>query len=67
MFEDDFNDEFYASKVKAVVFIEKDNSVTIKFSGFEDKEHSSMFSTYLMMILNIENAIINDARSKSIH
>jgi hypothetical protein len=67
MYEDDFNDEFYASKVKAVVFIEKDNSVTIKFSGFEDKEHSSMFSTYLMMILNIENAIINDARSKSIH
>jgi len=67
MFEDDFNDEYYASKVKAVVFIEKDNSVTIKFSGFEDKEHSSMFSTYLMMILNIENAIINDARSKSIH
>jgi hypothetical protein len=67
MYEDDFNDEFYASKVKAVVFIEKDNSVTIKFSGFEDKEHSSMFSTYLMMILNIENAIINDAHSKSIH
>jgi hypothetical protein len=67
MFEDDFNDEYYKSKVKAVVFIEKDNSVTIKFSGFEDKEHSSMFSTYLMMILNIENAIINDARSKSIH
>jgi hypothetical protein len=67
MFEDDFNDEYYTSKVKAVVFIEKDNSVTIKFSGFEDKEHSSMFSTYLMMILNIENAIINDAHSKSIH
>lgn len=67
MFEDDFNDEYYTSKVKAVVFIEKDNSVTIKFSGFEDKEHSSMFSTYLMMILNIENAIINDSRSKSIH
>jgi hypothetical protein len=67
MFEDDFSDEYYTSKVKAVVFIEKDNSVTIKFSGFEDKEHSSMFSTYLMIILNIENAIINDAHSKSIH
>lgn len=65
MFEDD--DEYYtASKVKAVVFIEKDNTVTVKFSGFEDKEHSSMFSTYLMMLLNIENAIINN-NSTSIH
>jgi hypothetical protein len=65
MFEDD--DEYYtASKVKAVVFIEKDNTVTVKFSGFEDKEHSSMFSTYLMMLLNIENAIINN-QSTSIH
>ncbi|MEN9447672.1 MAG: hypothetical protein RJA25_962 [Bacteroidota bacterium] len=65
MFEDD--DEYYQSKVKAVVFIEKDNSVTVKFTGFEDKDHSAMFSSYLMMLLNIENAIINDAHSKSIH
>jgi hypothetical protein len=65
MFEDD--DEYYtAAKVKAVVFIEKDNTVTVKFSGFDDKEHSSMFSTYLMMLLNIENAIINN-NSTSIH
>jgi hypothetical protein len=67
MYEDDFDDEYYVSKVKAVVFIDKDNGVTIKFTGFEDKEHSSMFSSYLMMLLNIENAIINDAQSKSIH
>ena len=65
MFEED--DEFYTSKVKAVVFIEKDNTVTIKFSGFEDQEHSAMFSSYLMMLLNIENAIINNIQSKAIH
>jgi len=65
MFEDD--DEYYDTKVKAVVFIEKDNNVTVKFTGFEDKEHSAMFSSYLMLLLNIENAIINDVNPKSIH
>ncbi len=53
--------------VTVVVFIEKDNSITVKFTGFENKEHSAIFSSWLMMLLNIENAIINDAKSKAIH
>ena len=65
MHQDD--DDFYNCNVKAVVFIEKDNSITVKFTGFESKEHSAIFSSWLMMLLNIENAIINDAKSKSIH
>ncbi len=65
MHQDD--DDYYNSNVKAVVFIEKDNSITVKFTGFQDKEHSAIFSSWLMMLLNIENAIINDAKSKSIH
>jgi len=31
MHQDD--DDFYNSNVKAVVFIEKDNSITVKFTG----------------------------------
>ena len=65
MYQDD--DDYYNANVKAVVFIEKDNSITVKFTGFQDKEHSAIFSSWLMMLLNIENAIINDAQSKSIH
>jgi hypothetical protein len=65
MHQDD--DDFYNSSVKAIVFIEKDNSITVKFTGFENKEHSAIFSSWLMMLLNIENAIINDSKSKSIH
>ena len=65
MHQDD--DDYYNANVKAVVFIEKDNSITVKFTGFQDKEHSAIFSSWLMMLLNIENAIINDAKSKSIH
>ena len=65
MHQDD--EDYYNANVKAVVFIEKDNSITVKFTGFQDKEHSAIFSSWLMMLLNIENAIINDAQSKSIH
>ena len=65
MHQDD--EDFYNTNVKAVVFIEKDNSITVKFTGFENKEHSAIFSSWLMMLLNIENAIINDSKSKAIH
>ena len=65
MFEND--DDFYNANVKALVFIEKDNSITVKFTGFESKEHCAIFSSWLMMLLNIENAIIQDAKSKAIH
>ena len=65
MHQDD--EDYYNANVKAVVFIEKDNSITVNFTGFQDKEHSAIFSSWLMMLLNIENAIINDAKSKSIH
>ena len=65
MHQDD--EDYYNANVKAVVFIENDNSITVKFTGFQDKEHSAIFSSWLMMLLNIENAIINDAKSKSIH
>ena len=65
MHQDD--EDYYNANVKAVVFIEKDNSITVKFTGFQDKEHSAIFSSWLMMLLNIENAIINDAKAKSIH
>jgi hypothetical protein len=67
MFENDYDDEYYNASVKAVVFIEKDNSITVKFTGFESKEHSAIFSSWLMMLLNIENAIITDSNSKRIH
>ena len=65
MHQDD--EDYYNANVKAVVFIEKDNSITVKFTGFQDKEHSAIFSSWLMMLLNIENAIINDVKSKAIH
>ncbi len=65
MHQDD--EDYYNANVKAVVFINKDNSITVKFTGFEDKEHSAIFSSWLMMLLNIENAIISDAKSKLIH
>jgi len=65
MHQDD--EDYYNANVKAIVFIEKDNSITVKFTGFQDKEHSAIFSSWLMMLLNIENAIINDSQSKSIH
>ena len=61
------DEEYYNANVKAVVFINADNSITVKFTGFEDKEHSAIFSSWLMMMLNIENAIINDSKSKAIH
>lgn len=67
MFENDYDDEYYNANVKAVVFIEKDNSITVKFTGFENKEHSAIFSSWLMMLLNVENAIIADSQSKRIH
>jgi hypothetical protein len=67
MFENDYDDDFYAASVKAIVFIEKDSSITVKFTGFENKEHSAIFASWLMMLLNIENAIINDSQSKSVH
>ena len=67
MFENDYDDDFYSATVKAIVFIEKDNSITVKFSGFESKEHSAIFSSWLMMLLNIENAIITDSQSRKIH
>jgi hypothetical protein len=67
MFENDYDDEYYNANVKAVVFIEKDNSITVKFTGFESKEHSAIFSSWLMMLLNVENAIIADSQSKRIH
>jgi len=65
MHQDD--EDYYNANVKAIVFINADNSITVKFTGFEDKEHSAIFSSWLMMLLNIENAIINDAKSKAIH
>ena len=65
MHQDD--EDYYNANVKAVVFINADNSITVKFTGFEDKEHSAIFSSWLMMLLNFENAIINDAKSKAIH
>jgi hypothetical protein len=65
MHQDD--EDYYNANVKAVVFINADNSITVKFTGFEDKEHSAIFSSWLMMLLNIENAIINDSKSKAIH
>ena len=65
MHQDD--EDYYNANVKAVVFINADNSITVKFTGFEDKEHSAIFSSWLMMLLNIENAIINDVKSKAIH
>jgi hypothetical protein len=67
MFENDYDDEYYNANVKAVVFIEKDNSITVKFTGFESKEHSAIFSSWLMMLLNVDNAIITDSQSKRIH
>ena len=65
MHQDD--EDYYNANVKAVVFINADNSITVKFTGFEDKEPSAIFSSSLMMLLNIENAIINDVNSKAIH
>ncbi len=65
MHQDD--EDYYNANVKAVVYINADNSITVKFTGFEDKEHSAIFSSWLMMLLNIENAIINDSKSKAIH
>lgn len=67
MFENDYDDDYYNAKVKAIVFIEKDNSITVRFTGFESKEHSAIFSSWLMMLLNIENAVITDSQSKRIH
>jgi len=67
MFENDYDDDFYSASVKAIVFIEKDSSITVKFTGFESREHSAIFASWLMMLLNIENAIINDSQSKSVH
>lgn len=61
------DDDYYNTNVKAVVFINTDNSITVKFTGFEDKEHSAIFSSWLMMLLNIENAIINNAKSQRLH
>ena len=61
------DEDYYNNNVKAVVFINSDNSITVKFTGFEDKEHSAIFSSWLMMLLNIENAIINNAKSQRIH
>lgn len=61
------DEDYYNTNVKAVVFINSDNSITVKFTGFEDKEHSAIFSSWLMMLLNIENAIINNAKSQRIH
>ena len=61
------DEDSYNTNVTAVVFINSDNSITVKFTGFEDKEHSSIFSSWLMMLLNIENAIINNPKSRSIH
>jgi hypothetical protein len=61
------DEDYYNTNVKAVVFINSDNSITVKFTGFEDKEHSAIFSSWLMMLLNIENAIINNPKSRSIH
>ena len=65
MHQDD--EDYYNANVKAIVFINADNSITVKFTGFEDKEHSAIFSSWLMMLLNIENAIINNAKSQRIH
>ncbi len=65
MHQDD--EDYYNTNVKAVVFINSDNSITVKFTGFEDKEHSAIFSSWLMMLLNIENAIISNEQSKAIH
>jgi hypothetical protein len=65
MHQDD--EDYYNANVKAIVFINADNSITVKFTGFEDREHSAIFSSWLMMLLNIENAIINDSKSKAIH
>ena len=65
MHQDD--EDYYNTNVKAVVFINSDNSITVKFTGFEDKEHSAIFSSWLMMLLNIENAIINNAKTQRIH
>ena len=67
MFENDYDDDYYNANVKAIVFIEKDNSITVKFTGFESKEHSAIFSSWLMMLLNIENAVITDSQSRRIH
>jgi hypothetical protein len=61
------DEDYYNNNIKAIIFINIDNSVTVKFIGFENKEHSSIFSSWLMMLLNIDNAIINDGKSKSIH
>ena len=61
------DEDYYNTNVKAIVFINADNSITVKFTGFEDREHSAIFSSWLMMLLNIENAIINDSKSKAIH
>ena len=65
MHQDD--EDYYNANVKAIVFINADNSITVKFTGFEDREHSAIFSSWLMMLLNIENAIINDSKSKALH
>jgi hypothetical protein len=65
MHQDD--EDYYNANVKAIVFINADNSITVKFTGFEDREHSAIFSSWLMMLLNIENAIINDSKSKLVH
>ena len=65
MHQDD--EDYYNANGKAIVFINADNSITVKFTGFEDREHSAIFSSWLMMLLNIENAIINDSKSKLVH
>ena len=67
MHQDDDDNDFYTANVKAVVYIENDNSITVKFPGLQNREHSAIFSSWLMMLLNIENAIINDVKSKAIH
>ena len=67
MYQDDDDNDFYTANVKAVVYIEKDNSITVKFTGLQNKEHSAIFSSWLMMLLNIENAIISNDKSKAIH
>jgi len=63
------NDEdfFETSSLKAIVYIDKDNSVSVKFTGFKDKQHSAIFSSWLMMMLNIDNSIFETDKSKYYH
>ncbi len=55
MHQDD--EDYYNANVKAVVYINADNSITVKFTGFEDKEHSAIFTTKIGVTFSLTTNI----------